>query len=198
MVISVIERIQMISHTQTFKMLGVHFDEKLSFDYHCQKVINKISSALFMINRAKHMLSKSSLKRLYFAMIHPHLLYCLPIYSNTSPKNIDKIFKKQKQCIRIINNAKFNAHTEPLFYNSSILPFNELIIEQKLVLLHPIMHNYSKNFKNYQMFKSIITRCVTAMTFMSLEHSALDYAKCLSLTSQKYGTLSMMKLKKFL
>ena len=143
--ISSIERIQMTSHTQTFKMLGVHFDEKLSFDFHCQKVVNKISSALFMINRAKHMLSKNSLKRLYFAMIHPHILYCLPIYSNTSPRNIDKIFKKQKQSIRIINNAKFNAHTEPLFYNCSILPLSDLIIEQKLMLLHPIMHNYSKN-----------------------------------------------------
>ena len=153
--ISSIERIQLTSNTKTFKMLGVHFDEKLSFDFHCQKVINKISSALFMINRAKHMLSKSSLKRLYFAMIHPHLLYCLPIYSNTSPKNIDKIFKKQKQSIRIINNAKFNAHTEPLFYNSSILPFNELIIEQKLVLLHPIMHNYSKNNLEFQKLSNV-------------------------------------------
>ena len=88
-------------------------------------------------------------------MIQPHLLYCLPIYSNTSPKNIDKIFKKQKQCIRIINNAKFNAHTEPLFYNSSILPFNELIIEQKLVLLHPIMHNYSKNNLEFQKLSNV-------------------------------------------
>ena len=68
------------------------------------------------------MLSKKSLKRLYFAMIHPHILYCLPIYSNTSHKNIDKIFKKQKQSIRVINSAKFNAHTEPLFYSYNILP----------------------------------------------------------------------------
>ena len=78
-------------------------------------------------------------------MIHPHILYGFPIYSNTSPRIIDKIFKKQKRSIRIINNAKFNAHTEPLFYSCSILPLNELITEQKLILLHPIMHNYSNN-----------------------------------------------------
>ena len=33
----------------------------------------------------------------------------------------------QKKAIRIINNAKYNAHTEPLFKNSGILPLPKLI-----------------------------------------------------------------------
>ena len=124
-------------------MLGVFFDEKLSFDQHCIKVLKKINSALFMINRAKHLLSKKSFRRLYFAMIHPHLLYCLPIYCCTSIKNIEMLYKKQKQCLRTICNAKFNAHSEPLFFTSDILPFKDLIWQQKLLLLHPIAHAHS-------------------------------------------------------
>ena len=76
-------------------------------------------------------------------MIHPHLFYCLPIYSNTSPRNIDKIFKKQS--IKIINKAMFNAHTVLLFHSCGILPVYVLITEQKCILLHPIIHIYSYN-----------------------------------------------------
>ena len=89
------------------------------------------------------------------ALLSSHLY---PIYSNTSPKNIDKIFKKQKQSIRVINNAKFNAHTEPLFYSCNILPLKELITEQKLILLHPIMHNYSKNDLEFYKLSNVQTR----------------------------------------
>ena len=147
--ITEVERIDSKSANPFFKMLGVLFDEKLSFDHHCTKVLKKINSALFMINRAKHILSKNSLRRLYFAMIHPHLLYCLPIYSCTSVKNIEMLHKKQKQCLRTICNAKFNAHSEPLFYNSDILPIKDLIWQQKLLFLHPIAHALSVSELSY-------------------------------------------------
>ena len=94
--ISEVERIESNSKNPAFKMLGVLLDEKLSFDHHCLKVLKKINSALFMINRAKHLLSRNSLKRLYYAMIHPHLLYCLPFYCHTSAKNIEILYKKTK------------------------------------------------------------------------------------------------------
>ena len=83
-------------------------------------------------------------------MVHPHLLYCLPVYCYTSIKNINTLFKKQKQCLRVINKAKYNAHTEPLFYGSDILPFRDLIKQQKLLLMHPLAHGYSSvNFAHF-------------------------------------------------
>ena len=151
-----IERLKSSSKTPFFKMLGVYFDESLSFNYHCKKVNSKISSALFMISRAKHLLSENSLKRLYYAIIHPHLLYCLPIYSFTSKKNISTLFKKQKQAIRVINKAKYNSHTEPLFHKCDILPLNDLIIQQKLVFMHPLAHNYSLvSFRNFSKLSNV-------------------------------------------
>ena len=149
--ISNIERVDSTSDISTFKMLGIHFDENLSFDTHCKRVLKKLNSALFMITRAKHILSTKSLHRLYYAMIHPHLLYCLTIYSYTSAKNIKLLYKKQKQCIRVINKAKYNAHTEPLFFNSNILPLPDLIKYQKLLFMHPIAHNQSViKFPNFR------------------------------------------------
>ena len=76
---------------RTYKLLGLYLDEHLSFDFHCDHVYSKISQSNFIINRAKHCLPQKSLKTLYYALVHPHLLYCLPLYSCTSAKNISKL-----------------------------------------------------------------------------------------------------------
>ena len=98
---------------------------------------------MYHISTARNILSHRSLVKLYYALVQPHLLYCLPVTSFTSAKNINKIFIKQKQCVRILNSAKYNAHTEPLFVKSQILPLHDLITQQKLLFMHALYHNYS-------------------------------------------------------
>ena len=90
---------------RTYKLLGLYLDEHLSFDYHCDHVCSILAQSNFIINRAKHFLPAQSLKTLYFALIHSHLTYCLPLYSCTSAKNITKLEKLQKMSIRIITNS---------------------------------------------------------------------------------------------
>ena len=51
--IAEIEHFNISSSVPTSKMLGVHFDENLSFNHHCDKVVEIINSALFLIIRAK-------------------------------------------------------------------------------------------------------------------------------------------------
>ena len=151
-----LERIKNSSSTPAFKILGVFMDEHLTFNYHIKKIINKINSAMFHISSVRNFLSKSSLTKLYYALVHPHILYCLPVYSFTSLANRKKIITKQKQCIRIIHNTKYNAHTEPLFVKSQILPFNDLVTQQKLTFMHAIFYGYSTvHFPDFQILSAM-------------------------------------------
>jgi hypothetical protein len=79
-----------------YKLLGIYLDEHLSFDHHITTVCNKISKSNFIISKVKNVLPLSSLKTLYYALVHPHLLYCLPIYACTSQKNLNRLSKAQK------------------------------------------------------------------------------------------------------
>jgi hypothetical protein len=79
-----------------YKLLGLYLDEHLSFDYHVTTVCNKVAKANFIISKAKNLLPLNSLKTLYFALVHPHLLYCLPIYACTSQSNLARLSKAQK------------------------------------------------------------------------------------------------------
>ena len=128
---------------RTYKLLGVLLDEHLSFDAHCNYVCTKIAQSNFIINRAKHFLPHNSLRTLYFALIHPHLLYCLPIYSCTTTSNINKIEKMQKKAIRIITKSNYTAHTTPLFNSLKIMPLKHLISYTQSLLVHSIYHKYS-------------------------------------------------------
>ena len=84
-------------HLDEYKFLGIHLDEYLSFDTHCTLICNKLARSNFIISRVKNILPLKSLKTLYFSLVHPHLLYCLPIFTCTTQKNINKIFQMQKR-----------------------------------------------------------------------------------------------------
>ena len=131
------------TNERTYKFLGVHLDEFLSFDTHCTIISNKLARSNFIISRVKNILPIKSLKTLYFALVHPHLLYCLPIYSCTTQKNLKKIFKMQKKAIRLVTKSKNNAPPYPLFADLKILPLEHLISLTCGQLTYSIYHKYA-------------------------------------------------------
>ena len=126
-----------------YKYLGVFLDENLNFNFHTDNICNKLSRALFSLRRAKQYVSNKSLRTLYFALFHPHLLYCNSIISCTSQKNLKRISILQKKAIRVISSAQYNANTNPIFHNLKILPFEKLILKSKLLFMHSIKFNYA-------------------------------------------------------
>jgi hypothetical protein len=138
--ISQIDRIHNEGPETSFKLLGVLFDEYLSFNAHISHVCSKISKSLFCINKIKNFVNKNALKLLYYAMVHLHLSYCINIYSCANTTNLQKLRVKQKEAIRIICNAGYRDHTIPLFISKKILPLNEMIKFATLKFMHSYTH----------------------------------------------------------
>jgi hypothetical protein len=53
----------------------------------------------------KNKVNQDTLKLLYFAMVHSHLVFCIYIYSCFNTKSLNKLRVKQKQAVRNICNA---------------------------------------------------------------------------------------------
>jgi hypothetical protein len=130
---------------RSYKSLGIYLDETLTFDKQTTSICSKIARSIFCIKRASNLLSLKALKSLYYAMIHPHLLYCINIVSCTSQTNINRILLLQKKAIRIISKEKYNSHTNPIFKKLGILPYNLLIKQANLNLMHSIEYKYAQN-----------------------------------------------------
>jgi hypothetical protein len=136
-----ITRIYNDGEEKSFKLLGVFFDEYLSFDDHVSSLCVKISKSLFCLHRIKNFVTNSALKSLYYAMIHSHIAYCINIYGCASATVLNKLIVKQKEAIRVISLAKYRDHTIPLFKKLGILPLNELIRYSALRFMHKYKHN---------------------------------------------------------
>jgi len=131
-----IDRIHNAGPERNFKLLGVLFDEYLSFDDHINLICTKLSKSLFCIRRIKNFIDQNTLKMLYFSMLHSHIVYCLNIYGCANTTSLQKIRVKQKEAVRIVCNAPYRAHTAPLFKQLCILPLDELIKCNSLKFMH--------------------------------------------------------------
>ncbi len=129
------------SKVPAIKFLGVFIDSNLSFKYHIDFIRKKVSSSLYMINRAKNILCKKSLTTLYHSFIHSHLLYCLPIWSSCPKSYLEPLIKLQKKAIRIITGTKYNSHTADKFTKLNIMPLPQLADYSKLLFMYDYIND---------------------------------------------------------
>ena len=108
------------------KFLGVIIDDKIKFNEHIQGLCNKISKSIGIIFRIRNCIPNVCLRILYFCLVHPYFLYCLPVFGATYDTHLQPLILLQKRAIRLISNAAFLANTEPLFKMQKILKFNDI------------------------------------------------------------------------
>ena len=99
---------------------------------------------------AKNNLTYKGLRALYFALVHSHLSYCPTILNCLSTSNKNRLLKIQKKAIRLITGSNYNAHTNPLFLEHKILPFDKIIKQGMLNFMHSVNYNYApSSFTNH-------------------------------------------------
>jgi len=121
-----------LSHCNNVNYLGLHIDEHLSWDFHVNQLSKKLSRANGILAKLRHFAPKHILNSVYYAIFYSHVLYGCPTWSLTSASNLQIVKILQKKCLRIINFAPFNSHTNDLFYNNKLLKLDDIIINQKL------------------------------------------------------------------
>jgi hypothetical protein len=137
-----IEQITSLSKTPAIKFLGIYLDPALSFKFHIQTITAKVSKSLYFIRSAKNILSEKALKSLYYSLVHCHLVYGIHIWSCTNNSNFKNLEIKQKAAVRIITNSNYNAHTEPIFKKTNILPLHFLAQYFKIQFFQQFKHHH--------------------------------------------------------
>jgi len=82
---------EVIPDTITVKYLGVIIDSNLTFEHHIKALEIKMSKAFGIICKLKTMLPKEILLKLYYALVHPHLLHGLLVWRSTYPSYLKKL-----------------------------------------------------------------------------------------------------------
>jgi len=112
---------------KSFKLVGIHLDEKLNWGEHIAAVGKKISMAMYGLHKAGRDLDCKRRKLLYSGLIHSHLTYGLPIWGHATQGRLNTLLVKQKKAIRQIFRLPYNTHTLPYFVKANILQLPELV-----------------------------------------------------------------------
>ena len=114
------------------KNLGIYIDENLSWSTHINELSKKINRANGILAKLRYFATKKILILVYYAIFYSQLLYGCSVWSLTTVNNIDTIRILQKKCIRIINHAPYNSHTNNLFEENKFLKLDDIIKFEQL------------------------------------------------------------------
>ena len=110
-----------IAKTEQHKMLGITFDEGMTFKPHISNISHNLSRNIALLYQVKNFMPTTVLQIMYNAHVLPYFQYCTPIWCNTYPTHLLPLFRLQKKIIRIISNHDYYDHTQPLFKSMNIL-----------------------------------------------------------------------------
>src|SRR5713101_2522353 len=91
-----------LKRTKQTKYLGLQLDENLKWSGHIKQVYNTINKILPVLYSMKNIVLHKNLKMIYYALLYPHIIYAIPIWSQTygtHTNKIDKQFSKIKKYI---------------------------------------------------------------------------------------------------
>ena len=132
-----------IKQTNQHTLLGVTFDDKLTFKQHISNLILKLSRIVSLLYQVREVMPIYVLKTLYNAHILPHLYYCTSVWCSTYPTHLLPLFRLQKKVIRIITNSDFFEHTQHLFKETNILKLFDINKVQTATQMFKVLKNQS-------------------------------------------------------
>ena len=117
-----------IERVSNFDFLGLTLNEHLSWKTHIDKIANKISRSIGILNRQKHFIPLQSKLHIYSSLVLSYLNFGILSWGY----KCDRIVKLQKKAVRIISLSKYNAHTEPIFKSLKLLKVTDILRSQEL------------------------------------------------------------------
>ena len=123
------------------KYLGVLIDQNLSWKYHIDSIVTKISKNVGLIAKLRHSVPRPILLNIYKSLVHPYLTYGLAAWGQAWKTYFDKILILQKRALRLLYFTDWHDHAIPLFLEANVLPITFLYYESVSSLMYDIGNN---------------------------------------------------------
>ena len=125
------------------KYLGVHLDNKLTFNTHIAETTKKATKLLNLCRRSLNMCPPNVKETAYKAIIRPHLEYASSAWAPYTQTNINKIESVQKRAARfVLQNYSYNTSITHLIQNKlKWTTLQNRRAARDILIFHKIHHN---------------------------------------------------------
>ena len=108
----------------------VLIDEELKWVENIDYIYNKVVKYIGIFYKLLNILPATVLQTIYFAFVHPHILYGIEMYGSASISHLDKLSKLNNKLLRILQRRDLCT-----------LPVTKLYVMQILVFVHKFYYH---------------------------------------------------------
>lgn len=181
-----------IGEVSCVKLLGVHLDNRLTFEEHVAHICTKISKTVGVLGKLTDVLPIDVLEKIYRALILPYLVYCVDVWYTGCMAHMSRVVILQKRVVRIVSKSDFLEHTGPLFKIRKILPISSLhdsfVISKTQKHIHNVKYQETLSLLSIQgSWHKYSTRDSShlVLPLVSLDKTKCSFVyKCISLWNQ--------------
>ena len=102
------------------KYLGVFIDQNLSWKYHIDSIVTKISENVGLLAKLRHSVPRPILLNIFKSLIHSYLTYGLAAWCQACKTYLNKILILQKRDLRLLYFTDWHVHPNPIFLETKV------------------------------------------------------------------------------
>ena len=130
-----------IDKVTSCKYLGVIIDQALTWNDHITYIYKRLIKFTAIFYKLRDILPFACLSHLYYAFVHPVILYGIEVYANACKTALDKLIKLNNKLLRILLSKKLATPVNDLYAALNTLPIYTLHELQLLVFIHKFFHH---------------------------------------------------------
>ena len=139
-----------LERVHSVKYLGVTIDDKLTWNDHCNCLIQDLVKLSNSFKIIKNFISDKNKYKLYNAYVLPKLRYGLEVYGNTSKGNMQKVQVMQNRILKVLFNKDFLMPTKELHKELTLLLVNDMHKHLIVQFVYKAKHKHLPSiFDNY-------------------------------------------------
>lgn len=132
-----------IQQVNLFRYLGLEIDQNLKWNSHISSICSKISPYIFALKKIRKFVTEPTAWKIYYAYIHPHLIYMNSIWGCTALTYLSSLKVLQNKSLKIIKGLPALNPSHEL-YNNKILPLHLLNKFETCCFIYKIVKNLVK------------------------------------------------------
>ena len=125
-----------IERTDTYKYLGLLFDDKLNWKCQIDKLCSKLASVCGILSKVRHYLNRKSLLLIYYSLFESRLRYGSLGWGTAAECDIKRLKVLQNRAIRFIDFASFRTPMLPIYHKLGVLPLEHQFRLQRATFMY--------------------------------------------------------------
>lgn len=119
---------ELVEEVQVFCYLGLYIDSLLTWRHHTDHLCTKLARMVGVFYRIRDEIPRYALMRLYYALVHSHLMYMVTVWANASETDLKRLQTLQNRMLKVIHRLPLLTPTVELYRDhvKSVLPIKGL------------------------------------------------------------------------